>query len=184
MKKPKNFPPAAHHRAWTADDDTTLRSLLEKGTDGETISRVLGRTRSSIITRRSTLAKNGGLPRMKRSPNGTTTPFSLRAFFHQNQQTLSWSEPVQTPVAVAPARPIPQQVQESYIGKLVYGVKRLRRGDVSAIASALKISKSSVSQILLGKQKSVPVVNMLFEMTQDRPTLYQQLSELISTNRG
>ena len=76
MKNPKKPLPNFHHRAWTPDDDITLRSLLERGNDGETIAKILGRTRSSIITRRSFL---GNLPRMKRSPNGTAAPFSLHA---------------------------------------------------------------------------------------------------------
>jgi hypothetical protein len=196
MKNPKKPLPNYHHRAWTPEDDITLRSLLERGNDGETISKILGRTRASIITRRSLL---GNLPRMKRSPNGTAAPFSLHTRNHQRPAPVAREVQPKTPAPrvsgvkmakVAVASPAPadksyyQQAQESYTFKLVFGVKRLKRGDITKISLQLKMTKSKVSQILAGMGKSEAVVDLLYQMAQGRTTLYQQLSDLIGSNRG
>jgi hypothetical protein len=91
---------------------------------------------------------------------------------------------------VAVASPAPadksyyQQAQESYTFKLVFGVKRLKRGDITKISLQLKMTKSKVSQILAGMGKSEAVVDLLYQMAQGRTTLYQQLSDLIGSNRG
>lgn len=194
MKNPKKPLPNFHHRAWTPDDDITLRSLLERGNDGETIAKILGRTRASIITRRSFL---GNLPRMKRSPNGTAAPFSLHTRNHQRPAPVAPEVQPSAPqvsgkkmpkVAVASPAPVAksyyQQAQESYTSKLVFGVKRLKRGDITKISHQLKMTKPKVSQILAGMGESEAVVDLLYQMAQGRTTLYQQLSELIGTNRG
>jgi hypothetical protein len=199
MKNPKNTSPNFHHRAWTPNDDLTLRSLLERGNDGETISRVLGRTRASIINRRFIL---GNLPRMKRSPNGTKAPYSFKTGKHQRvtvapvlQEVQLLAPPVKekktrqvTKVTKTSPAPVSknyyQQAQESYTSKLVFGVKRLNRGDITKISRQLKMAKPKVSRILAGMEKSEAVIDLLYQITQGRETLYQQLTNLISSNRG
>ena len=48
----KKQKPAFTHMRWSEADDKLLRELIERGADGTTISKTLGRTRSSIFNRK------------------------------------------------------------------------------------------------------------------------------------
>ena len=65
-KAAKNF------KRWTADDDTTLREMISKGKNSEQIARKLGRTRASVMGRKSFL----GIEEKMTQARGSEMPYT------------------------------------------------------------------------------------------------------------
>lgn len=68
----KNKPDFLNLR-WSKSDDNLLRELVERGENGNTIARILGRTRNSIFGRKHILGLGGTI---KKTPKGQADPVS------------------------------------------------------------------------------------------------------------
>ena len=69
----KKQKPAFTHMRWSEADDKLLRELIERGADGTTISKTLGRTRSSIFNRKFVLGIDQAMKKTKKGQTNDLT---------------------------------------------------------------------------------------------------------------
>ena len=69
----KKQKPAFTHMRWSEADDKLLRELIQRGADGTTISKTLGRTRSSIFNRKFVLGIDQAMKKTKKGQTNDLT---------------------------------------------------------------------------------------------------------------
>jgi len=171
---------------WSESDDQMLREMISRGTDGSTIAKALGRTRSAIFGRKLVLGVEG---KIKRSPKGTATPltYGTRALKDKPAEiTAQVSEIVEIPQSIvtgvkAKAKAKPKNKKEvtevkvekgrlSQTAKIAQINRRLRRGDIRKIAQKTGFTEGFTSTVISGVHPCERIVNFAFNMVRGRKT--------------
>ena len=182
MKKPDFL-----NLRWSEADDQLLKELIERGADGNSIARTLGRTRASIFNRKHQLGIEG---KIKRTPKGKADPISFGTKTPSSKETVN--EP-QFTIEFTPPKAKPKkkktskvkQVAETKIergrlsqtAKLVHINRRLRRGDVRKVAEKAKFTEGFVSAVLSGSSPNQRVINVAYSMLRGRKTNEQMMKK-------
>jgi hypothetical protein len=167
---------------WSEADDKLLRELIERGADGTTISKTLGRTRSSIFNRKFVLGIDQA---MKKTKKGQTNDLTYGTKIRTVKE-----EPTPAPVVdVAPVVEAPAKVKKQpkvkvevtttkekgkskipYNFKLAQVNQRRRRGDIAKIAASTGFSQGYVSTVVNGLQDNERIVSVAYNMARGRKT--------------
>lgn len=183
------------HLRWSEADDNILREMVAGGFTGTEIAQALGRTRSSILTRKFTL---GIKSQIRRSLKGTASPLTYGTkSFYQETKGLTKGKNVIREMLDVLSEEIPsdevKSVQEKAKGKtkkpvfkpetsdekldrgrlcqsakLVSINRRLRRGDVTVVAEKTGFTVGFVSSVLAGTFPNEKIVNYAFNRFRGR----------------
>lgn len=185
MKKKPDF----LNLPWSKADDQMLKDLISRGSDGNTIARALGRTRSSIFGRKHLLKIEG---KIKRTPKGKTDPISFGTKTRKESEpqfTIEFT-PTETPKKVkkvsktSKTSKVKQEKTTesksergrlSQSAKLAHLNRRLRRGDVSKVSEKTGFTNGFVSAVLSGASPNERVVNAAYNMLRGRKTNEQMM---------
>lgn len=182
MKKPDFL-----NMRWSEADDLLLKELIERGADGNSIARTLGRTRASIFNRKHQLGIEG---KIKRTPKGKADPISFGTKTPSNKETVN--EPQFTieftPKEAKPKKKKTSKVKQvaetktergrlSQTAKLAQINRRLRRGDVRKVAEKTGFTEGFVSAVLSGASPNERVINVAFNMLRGRKTNEQMMKK-------
>jgi hypothetical protein len=179
------------HLKWTEADDNILRELVGSGFTGTEIAQALGRTRSSILTRKFLL---GIKTRIRRSKKGKASPLTYGVKkFHKE---IKSKNPVEEMVEVLSKVPVsiesgPKSKKKAspdktlvvhgdsstdksdrgrlcQSAKLVHINRRLRRGDITLVAQKTGYTVGFVSSVLAGTFPNEKIVNWTFNRLRGR----------------
>lgn len=176
------------HLRWSEADDKILREMVSGGFTGTEIAQALGRTRSSILTRKFVLGID---TRIKRSLKGTASPltYGTKSFYQDTKGKNAIKEMLdvlseRTPEIQAKASgeakikrtpPKPEDSAEKQdrgrlcqSAKLVSINRRLRRGDVTIVAEKTGFTVGFVSSVLAGTFPNEKIVNYAFNRFRGR----------------
>ena len=182
MKKPDFL-----NLRWSEADDQLLKELIERGADGNSIARTLGRTRASIFNRKHQLGIEG---KIKRTPKGKADPISFGTKTPSNKETVN--EPQFTieftPTEAKPKKKKPSKVKQvvetktergrlSQTAKLAHINRRLRRGDVRKVSQKSGFTEGFVSSVLSGTSPNERVINVAYSMVRYRKTNEQMMKK-------
>ena len=184
MKKKPDF----LNMRWSPADDQMLKDLIERGADGNSIARALGRTRASIFNRKHQLGIEG---KIKRTPKGKADPISFgtktRGETTSTQLIVEFTPEEPKPAKKPKAKKTPKvkQVAEtktergrlSQTAKLAQINRRLRRGDVRKVAQKTGFTEGFVSAVLAGSAPNDRVINVAFNMLRGRKTNEQMMKK-------
>ncbi len=178
---------------WSESDDQMLREMISRGTDGSTIAKALGRTRSAVFGRKLVLGIEG---KIKRSPKGTATPltYGTRVLSPKPAEpVVQVVEEVETPQPIvaevkskAKAKPknkkevIETKVERgrlSQTAKIAQINRRLRRGDIRKIAQKTGFTEGFTSTVISGMHPCERIVNFAFNMVRGRKTNEQMMKK-------
>lgn len=194
MKKKTEKPDFLNLR-WSENDDKMLRDMIARGTDGTTIAKALGRTRSSVFNRKLVLGIEG---KITRTPKGTAGPLTYGTRVLKPKSTEApapVAEVAEVPQPVAPevkskAKPkakakSKKEVSEikvekgrlSQTAKIAQINRRLRRGDVRKVADKTGLSEGFVSTVLSGMFPNERIVNCAYNMVRGRKTNEQMMKK-------
>jgi len=190
--KNKNVKPDFLNLGWSKQDDQLLAEMIERGVDGTTLARSLGRTRASVFARKNTL---GIKTRIKRTPRGKADPLS----YSKNGPRSTEGEKTTSPAPikqvesvkakpkkkVAKKKTEPKQQAEvksekgrlSQSAKLVHLNRRLRRGDVKKVSDKTGFTVGFVSAVLSGLSPNERVINTAYNMLRGRKTNEQMMKK-------
>ena len=178
----KKQKPAFTHMRWSEADDKLLPELIERGADGTSISKTLGRTRSSVFNRKFVLGIDQA---MKKTKKGQTNDLTYGTKVRTTKE-----EPTPAPVVdVAPVVETPAKVKkqpkvkvevtttkEKGKSKIPYNFKlaqtnmRRRRGDIAKIAAATGFSQGYVSTVINGLQDNERIISVAYNTVRGRKT--------------
>jgi hypothetical protein len=177
---------------WSEADDNILRELVGNGFTGTEIAHALGRTRSSILTRKFML---GIKTRIKRSKKGKASPLTYGVKkFHTGLKTKNpVAEMVEVLAKVSADSNSSKVKKKELVGKdlnpagsgdgssdksdrgrlcqsakLVHINRRLRRGDVTMVAQKTGYTVGFVSSVLAGTFPNEKIVNWTFNRLRGR----------------
>lgn len=71
-----------------------------------------------------------------------------------------------------------QYAKKTYLQKVALTNKKLRTGDISAIAESTMYSNTHVSDVLSGKEFNTRIVNFAYNKTRNRMSNTKKLSQL------
>lgn len=182
----KNEKPDFMNLRWSVNDDQMLREMISRGTDGSTIAKALGRTRSAIFGRKLVLGVEG---KIKRSPKGTATPLTYGTrvlkdkpaeIIAQVSEIVEILQPIVTKVKVK-AKGKQKNKKEvievkmekgrlSQTAKIAHINRRLRRGDIRKIAQKTNYTEGFTSTVISGMQPCERIINFAFNMLRGRKT--------------
>jgi hypothetical protein len=179
----KKQKPAFTHMRWSEADDKLLRELIERGADGTTISKTLGRTRSSIFNRKFVLGIEQAMKKTKKGQtNDLTFGTKTRSTEPQPAPVLEVKQvPAPTPTPTKAKKEPKVKVQlnvakEKGKAKIPYNFKlaqvnqRRRRGDIAKIAASTGFSQGYVSTVVNGLQDNERIVSVAYNMARGRKT--------------
>ncbi len=184
MKKKPDF----LNMRWSEADDQMLKELIQRGTDGNSIARALGRTRSSVFNRKHQLGIEG---KIKRTPKGKADPLSYGTITRSERPTTQLaveftseeSKPVKE-VKTKKRLKVKQTTETktergrlSQTAKLAQINRRLRRGDVRKVAQKTGFTEGFVSAVLAGTAPNDRVINVAFNMLRGRKTNEQMMKK-------
>lgn len=179
------------HLRWSEADDNILREMVSGGFTGTEIAQALGRTRSSILTRKFVLGIN---TRIKRSLKGTASPltYGTKSFHRDTKGKNVIREMLEVLSEEIPSDEV-KSVQENTKGKtkkpvfkpetsdekldrgrlcqsakLVSINRRLRRGDITVVAEKTGFTVGFVSSVLAGTFPNEKIVNYAFNRFRGR----------------
>jgi hypothetical protein len=173
--------PAFTHMRWSEADDKLLRELIERGADGTTISKTLGRTRSSIFNRKFVLGIEQAMKKTKKGQtNDLTFGTKTRSTEPQPAPVLEVKQaPAPTPTKAKKEPKVKVEVtlaKEKGKAKIPYNFKlaqvnqRRRRGDIAKIAASTGFSQGYVSTVVNGLQDNERIVSVAYNMARGRKT--------------
>ena len=186
--KMKNKPDFLHMR-WSEEDDKMLKKLIARGEESNFISRALGRTRSSIFSRKTKL---GIEDKIKRTTKGKADPLTygtrIPSKTHSSQVSIKFipnelkqDEEVRTRKSSNPKQRVTEIKTErgrlSQTAKLAQINRRLRRGDVRKVAQKTGFTEGFVSAVLSGCAQNERVINVAFSMLRGRKTNEQMMKK-------
>jgi hypothetical protein len=177
----KKQKPAFTHMRWSEADDKLLRELIERGADGTTISKTLGRTRSSIFNRKFVLGIEQAMKKTKKGQtNDLTFGTKTRSTEPQPAPVLEVKQaPAPTPTKAKKEPKVKVEVtlaKEKGKAKIPYNFKlaqvnqRRRRGDIAKIAASTGFSQGYVSTVVNGLQDNERIVSVAYNMARGRKT--------------
>lgn len=194
MKKKTEKPDFLNLR-WSENDDKMLRDMIARGTDGTTIAKALGRTRSSVFNRKLVLGIEG---KIARSPKGTAGPLTY------GTRVLK-PKSAEAPAPVVEVAEIPQPIvtevktkskakvktkgkkensevksekgRLSQTAKIAQINRRLRRGDVRKVAEKTGFTEGFVSTVISGMFPNERIVNCAYNMVRGRKTNEQMMKK-------
>ena len=187
MEKNSKDKPRSMNIPWSEADDQMLRELVERGTDGNTIARALGRTRASVFNRKAILKIEG---KIKRTPKGKADPLTygtrIPSKTHSSQVSIKFipnelkqDEEIRTRKSSNPKQRVTEIKTErgrlSQTAKLAQINRRLRRGDVRKVAQKTGFTEGFVSAVLSGCAQNERVINVAFSMLRGRKTNEQMM---------
>lgn len=171
---------------WSQSDDQMLREMISRGTDGSTIAKALGRTRSAIFARKLVLGVEG---KIKRTPKGTATPLTYGTrvlkdkpaeITAQVSKIVEITQPIVNKVKVKAKAKAKnkKEVTEvkvekgrlSQTAKIAQINRRLRRGDIRKIAQKTGFTEGFTSSVISGVHPCDRIVNFAFNMVRGRKT--------------
>jgi hypothetical protein len=187
QEEPKTFKkPGSLNTRWSKADDQMLRELIQRGADGNSIARALGRTRRSVFNRKYVLGIDG---RIKITPRGKADPpsFGTRTVNQtpktQHKVETVGNEPKPIQKAKTKKTQKSNQLKETKIekGRLPQSAKlaqinrRLRRGDIRKVAQKTGFTEGFVSSVISGISPNERVINVAFNMLRGRKTNEQMM---------
>jgi hypothetical protein len=175
----KNTKPANFHQRWTEADDQLLTELVQKGKNGTQISKLMGRTRTSIYGRKFTLGIGGIITKTPKGQSndltwGTRTKGSTETVAPEVKEVAKEVKPEKAPKAEKKAKEVKEKKTRApkethpYTYKLAQYCMRRRRGDFSKVAQITGFSRPFVDSVLNGKCMNERILNVAYNMAKTR----------------